>query len=68
MASRKKVVIVGGGVAGANLAKALEKKNIFDVTLVDTKDYVEVLCTAWYWGQPVHIYSLDLPCAFVNEQ
>lgn len=43
MAARKKVIIVGGGVAGSNLAKSLEKKNGFDVALVDTKDYVEVL-------------------------
>jgi apoptosis-inducing factor 2 len=35
----KKVVVIGGGFAGAYCAKTLEKD--FDVTLVDTKDYFE---------------------------
>lgn len=35
----KKVVIIGGGFAGAHLAKLLE--NSFHVTLIDTKDYFE---------------------------
>ena len=35
----KKVVVVGGGFAGAKVAKNLE--NDFSVTLIDTKDYYE---------------------------
>jgi len=35
----KQVVIVGGGFAGAKIAKALQSK--FDVTLIDNKDYFE---------------------------
>ena len=35
----KKLVILGGGFAGAKIAKALE--NIYDVTLIDSKDYFE---------------------------
>ncbi len=35
----KRVVIIGGGFAGATLARSLEHD--FDVTLVDTKDYFE---------------------------
>ncbi|MEK6891211.1 MAG: FAD-dependent oxidoreductase [Nanoarchaeota archaeon] len=35
----KKLVILGGGFAGAKIAKALEKK--FEVTLIDSKDYYE---------------------------
>ncbi|HLD98439.1 MAG TPA: FAD-dependent oxidoreductase [Candidatus Nanoarchaeia archaeon] len=35
----KKVVILGGGFAGAKIAKSLEK--YFEVTLVDSKDYYE---------------------------
>ncbi|XP_057819031.2 uncharacterized protein LOC131032120 [Cryptomeria japonica] len=37
---KKRVVIVGGGVAGANTAKALE--NHADVTLIDPKEYFEI--------------------------
>ncbi len=39
MKSMKRVVIVGGGFAGAYVARNLEKK--FDVVLIDTKDYFE---------------------------
>ena len=35
----KKVVVVGGGFAGAYVARNLERS--FDVTLIDTKDYFE---------------------------
>lgn len=35
----RKVVVIGGGFAGANIAKNLQKD--FDVTLIDTKDYFE---------------------------
>lgn len=35
----KKVVVIGGGFAGSEVAKKLERK--FDVTLIDTKDYFE---------------------------
>src|SRR3989344_4286946 len=35
----KKIVIIGGGFAGAYIAKNLEDK--FDVSLIDTKDYFE---------------------------
>ncbi len=36
---RKKLLIIGGGFAGAQSAKALEK--LFNVVLIDTKDYFE---------------------------
>ena len=35
----KKIIIIGGGFAGAYCARKLEKD--FDVTLIDTKDYFE---------------------------
>ncbi|MCR4327285.1 MAG: FAD-dependent oxidoreductase [Nanoarchaeota archaeon] len=35
----KKVIIIGGGFTGSNVAKRLEKK--FEVTLIDTKSYFE---------------------------
>ncbi|KAH9303073.1 hypothetical protein KI387_014656, partial [Taxus chinensis] len=37
---RKRVVVVGGGIAGANAVKALE--NHADVTLIDPKEYFEI--------------------------
>ncbi len=37
----KKVVIAGGGFAGALIAKALDKDSVFNVTLIDAKDYFE---------------------------
>ncbi len=39
MSPTKKVVIVGGGFAGLNLAKKLANNNQFDVTLVDKNNY-----------------------------
>ncbi|MSR86097.1 hypothetical protein EXS74_01735 [Candidatus Woesearchaeota archaeon] len=35
----KKIVIIGGGFAGAHIARRLQ--NIYHVTLIDTKDYFE---------------------------
>lgn len=39
MSPTKKIVIVGGGFAGLNLAKSLANNKEFDVTLVDTNNY-----------------------------
>jgi NADH dehydrogenase FAD-containing subunit len=38
----KKVVIVGGGIAGKKLAENLDKKKIVEVVLVEPKEYFEV--------------------------
>ncbi len=55
----KKIVIVGGGFAGAYCAKKLEKD--FDVILIDTKDYFEftpsVLRTI---VKPAHIRKIQV--------
>ena len=37
----KNLVIIGGGFAGAYIAKKLEKDKNFNITLIDTKDYYE---------------------------
>lgn len=37
----KKIIVIGGGFAGALTAKKLEKKKDFKVTLIDTKNYFE---------------------------
>lgn len=37
----KKVIVIGGGFAGALTAKKLEKKKDFKVTIIDTKNYFE---------------------------
>ncbi len=37
----KKLVIIGGGFAGAYIAKKLEKNKNFNITLIDSKDYYE---------------------------
>ena len=54
----KKVVIIGGGFAGAYIARKLEKS--FDVTLIDTKNYFEftpsVLRTL---VEPEHVHSIQ---------
>ena len=43
MATPKRVVILGGGFAGAHVAHALDKlTSELKVTLVDPKDYYEV--------------------------
>ncbi|MFH1010042.1 MAG: FAD-dependent oxidoreductase [bacterium] len=55
----KRVVIVGGGFAGAYIAKVLEGR--FEVTLIDTKDYFEytpgvLRCVV----EPEHIRSVQV--------
>ena len=56
---KKKLVIVGGGFAGALIAKKLETK--FNVILIDTKDYFEftpgILRTL---VQPSHIKKIQV--------
>lgn len=37
--TKKRIIVIGGGFAGAHCARKLE--SMFDVTLVDTKDYFE---------------------------
>lgn len=55
----KKVLVIGGGFAGASLARKLEKK--FDVVLIDNKDYFEftpgILRTI---VEPEHIKKLQV--------
>jgi apoptosis-inducing factor 2 len=56
---KKKVVVIGGGFAGSYVAKRLEK--VFDITLIDTKDYFEftpgVLRTI---VEPEHIRNIQV--------
>jgi len=53
----KKVIIVGGGFAGVQTAIELQKKGIFDVTLVSDRDYLYVYpISIWI---PVHIKEFD---------
>ncbi|CAM6016516.1 unnamed protein product [Sphagnum balticum] len=40
MAERKRIVVVGGGVAGSTVAKSFDSEA--DVTLIDPKDYFEI--------------------------
>ncbi len=42
MSEQAKVVIIGGGFAGARVAQDLSKLGVGDVTLIDRKDYFEV--------------------------
>lgn len=37
----KKLVVIGGGFTGALIAKTLENQGLFNVTLIDTKNYFE---------------------------
>lgn len=39
---KKRVVVIGGGVAGSLLCKTLQKHRHFDFTLIDSKEYFEV--------------------------
>ena len=56
----KHIIIIGGGFAGANSAKSLEKD--FKVTLIDTKDYFEftpsILRTL---VSPEHLEKIQIP-------
>ena len=55
----KRVVVIGGGFAGSLIARRLE--NLFDVTLIDTKDYFEftpsVLRTI---VEPKHVKKIEV--------
>jgi NADH dehydrogenase FAD-containing subunit len=42
MNKKQKILIIGGGFAGARVAQDLVKAGLLDVTLVDRKDYFEV--------------------------
>ncbi|KAI3783650.1 hypothetical protein L1987_42736 [Smallanthus sonchifolius] len=39
---KKRVVVVGGGIAGSLLCKTLHKHRHFDFTLIDSKEYLEI--------------------------
>ena len=39
MSGYKRVLIIGGGFGGINVAKALGNKQAFDVTLIDRRNY-----------------------------
>ncbi|KAK1431395.1 hypothetical protein QVD17_07853 [Tagetes erecta] len=39
---KKRVVVVGGGIAGSLLCKTLQKHRHFDFTLIDSKEYLEI--------------------------
>jgi len=53
----KKVLILGGGFAGIQTAIELQKKNIFEVTLVSDRDYLYLYpISIWI---PVHIKEFD---------
>ncbi|XP_076955437.1 uncharacterized protein LOC143630256 [Bidens hawaiensis] len=40
--NKKRVVVVGGGIAGGHICKALHKHNTFNYTLIDSKEYLEI--------------------------
>ncbi len=53
----KKVLILGGGFAGIQTAIELQKKNIFDVTLVSDRDFLYLFpISIWI---PVHIKEFE---------
>jgi sulfide:quinone oxidoreductase len=53
----KKVLILGGGFAGIQTAIELQKKNIFDITLVSERDYLYLYpISIWI---PVHIKEFE---------
>jgi sulfide:quinone oxidoreductase len=65
----KKVVILGGGFAGVQTAIELQKKGIFDVTLVSDRDFLYLYpISIWV---PVHIKELDdvkIPLANIQKK
>jgi sulfide:quinone oxidoreductase len=53
----KKVLIIGGGFAGIQTAIELQKKNVFDITLVSDRDYMYLFpVSIWV---PVHIKEFE---------
>jgi len=65
----KKVLILGGGVAGVQTAIDLQKKGTFDVTLVSDRDYL-FLYPVSIWI-PVHIKEFDevkVPLAKIRKK
>ena len=52
----KKVLIIGGGFAGSIITKKLENK--FDVTLIDSKDYFEIIDMARNLRDDLQVYFI----------
>lgn len=65
----KKVLILGGGFAGVQTAIELQKKGIFDVTLVSDRDYLYLYpISIWV---PVHLKEFDdikVPLANIQKK
>lgn len=63
----KKIVILGGGFAGVQTAIELQKKGIFDITLVSDRDYLYLYpISIWI---PVHLKELnDVKVPLANIQ
>ncbi len=65
----KKVLILGGGFAGVQTAIELQKKGLFEVTLVSDRDYLFMYpISIWI---PVHIREFDevkLPLGDIQEK
>jgi len=65
----KKVLILGGGFAGVQTAIKLQKKGIFDITLVSDRDYLYLYpISIWV---PVHIKEfkdVKLPLATIQKK
>jgi len=65
----KKVLILGGGFAGVQAAIELQKKGIFDITLVSERDYLYLYpISIWV---PVHIKEFEdvkLPLASIQKK
>ncbi len=53
----KKIIIVGGGFAGLNLAKNLSNNKHFEVTVVESKNNNQLWCRTCYYkvGKPKRI-------------
>jgi len=65
----KRVLILGGGFAGVQTAIELQKKGIFDITLVSDRDYLYLYpISIWV---PVHIKEFDdvkVPLARIQKK
>ena len=65
----KKILILGGGFAGVQTAIELQKKGIFDITLVSDRDYLYLFpISIWV---PVHLKQFDdvkVPLASIQKK
>lgn len=64
----KKVLVLGGGFAGVQAAIELQKKKVFDVTLVSDRDYLYIYpISIWVPTREIKFEDVKIPLAEIKK-